>query len=319
MPQISVIIPVYNSSGTLTAALDSVLAQKGADFEIIAVDDGSTDDSLELLNEKFGHDSRVKIISQANGGPSAARMAAVGISESEWLYFHDSDDIMLPGALAGMLAVAETDTQIDMVEPEFTIRYTDGMETSSRPAHPTTSGVGQLGEILRDRGHWTLSVLLRRSLLKYLTYTSEGMLLGEDAIWKTQILLASRKVASYPRAAFIYTQRTSSTASEIPDDRKFQNYLNHIRLIDKYITASRHAEVLAEPLAFYHKVTTFQRLEWRRPEGLADALMRVREDAKRFPQLARTLNRHQHKILRYFAFGRKIGTWRLNRRLNKRR
>ena len=109
MPTISVIVPVYNSAETLAESLESVLAQEGADFEIIAVNDGSTDNSLELLREKFGHDSRVKIISQANGGPSAARMAGVRASESEWLYFHDSDDIMLPGALAGMLAVAEAD------------------------------------------------------------------------------------------------------------------------------------------------------------------------------------------------------------------
>ena len=122
MPKINVIIPVYNSAETLAESLGSVLAQKGADFEIIAVNDGSTDNSLNLLNEKYGHDSRVKIISQANGGPSAARIAGVRASESEWLYFHDSDDIMLPGALAGMLAVAEADTDIDMVEPEFTIR-----------------------------------------------------------------------------------------------------------------------------------------------------------------------------------------------------
>ena len=62
MPTISVIVPVYNSAETLAESLESVLAQKGADFEIVAVNDGSTDNSLELLREKFGHDSRVKII-----------------------------------------------------------------------------------------------------------------------------------------------------------------------------------------------------------------------------------------------------------------
>ena len=58
MPKINVIIPVYNSAETLAESLGSVLAQKGADFEIIAVNDGSTDNSLNLLNEKYGHDSR---------------------------------------------------------------------------------------------------------------------------------------------------------------------------------------------------------------------------------------------------------------------
>ena len=178
-------------------------------------------------------------------------------------------------------------------------------------------GIGQLGAILSDRGHWTLSVLLRRNLVKDMTYTSEGMLLGEDAIWKTQILLAARKVASYPHPAFVYTQRVPSTVSETPDDRKFQSYLNHIRLIDKYIMASPYADVLAEPMAFYHKVTTFQRLEWRRAEGLAEDLRQEREDTKRFPLLAHSLNRHQRKILRYFALGRLIGTALLNRRLNR--
>ena len=68
MPEISVIIPVYNTARFLSACLDSVLDQTFADTEIICVDDGSTDDSLQILRRYEKRDGRVKVLTQRNGG-----------------------------------------------------------------------------------------------------------------------------------------------------------------------------------------------------------------------------------------------------------
>jgi len=93
---ISVIIPTFNRSSFLKDAIDSVLCQKGADFELIVVDDGSTDDTQKIV-ESFGE--AVRYIRQANSGVSAARNKGIEIAKGEWLAFLDSDDFWLPQKL----------------------------------------------------------------------------------------------------------------------------------------------------------------------------------------------------------------------------
>lgn len=97
---IAIIIPVYNTAPYLRRCLDSVLSQSFTRFEVILVDDGSTDNSGEICEEYAQKDSRIKVIHQANSGQSAARNVGIdGIldnSESEWCTFIDSDDKIHP-------------------------------------------------------------------------------------------------------------------------------------------------------------------------------------------------------------------------------
>lgn len=92
MPEISVIIPVYNAEKYLEECLQSVLAQTFVDFEIICINDGSTDHSLEILKQYAKNDSRIKIIDQQNKGVSAVRNAGLAIAKGAYIGFVDSDD-----------------------------------------------------------------------------------------------------------------------------------------------------------------------------------------------------------------------------------
>lgn len=89
---ISIIVPVYNNELYLEKCLDSLLAQTYTDFEIILVDDGSTDSSPRICDEYQAKDSRIRVIHQSNGGLSDARNAGIRISSGEYLTFVDSDD-----------------------------------------------------------------------------------------------------------------------------------------------------------------------------------------------------------------------------------
>lgn len=89
---ISIIVPVYNVSSYLRDCLDSILRQTYPNIEIICINDGSTDDSLEILNEYKDRDSRITIISQMNSGLSAARNTGLEAAKGEWVTFVDSDD-----------------------------------------------------------------------------------------------------------------------------------------------------------------------------------------------------------------------------------
>ena len=97
--KLSVIIPVYNTAKWLGECLDSVLSQETFDLEVICVDDGSTDESPEILREYSEKDSRIKIITQENQGLSAARNAGLKAAQGEYIWLLDSDDTINPDSL----------------------------------------------------------------------------------------------------------------------------------------------------------------------------------------------------------------------------
>ena len=97
--KISVIMPIYNAYDYLRPAIDSVLSQTLSDIEIICVDDGSTDKSLEVLKEYQGRDERVRILSETNAGPAAARNRGLAKARGEFVAFLDADDFFEPDFL----------------------------------------------------------------------------------------------------------------------------------------------------------------------------------------------------------------------------
>ena len=93
---ISIIIPVYNSSETLSQCIESVLSQKYRDFEVLLIDDGSKDDSLSICHRYADKDKRVRVFEKENGGVSSARNVGLDKAEGEWITFVDSDDYFDP-------------------------------------------------------------------------------------------------------------------------------------------------------------------------------------------------------------------------------
>ena len=92
MPKVSIIVPIYNVEKYLRECLDSLINQTLEDIEIICVDDGSTDNSLAILQEYANNDSRIKIISQENQGQGIARNKGIDIANGEYIQFIDPDD-----------------------------------------------------------------------------------------------------------------------------------------------------------------------------------------------------------------------------------
>ena len=99
-PLVSVIIPTYNRGWTIKEAIDSVLAQSFIDFELIVVDDGSTDDTSEILDS---YRDDIKVLSQENNGVSAARNRGVATASGIFIAFLDSDDLWLPEKLSSQV------------------------------------------------------------------------------------------------------------------------------------------------------------------------------------------------------------------------
>lgn len=118
---ISIIIPAYNVEKYITECLDSLLGQTYSDFEVVVVDDGSTDGTAAAVARVAAADGRVRLVRRANGGVSAARNAGIEASRGEWLMFVDGDDMLLPGGLAALADVAAR-SGADVVAATYTRR-----------------------------------------------------------------------------------------------------------------------------------------------------------------------------------------------------
>lgn len=113
---LSVIIPVYNVSQYLGRCLDSVLGQDYIHLEVILVNDGSTDNSLEICQEFASRDNRVRVLSQENSGQSVARNAGLSVANGELISFIDSDDYLAEGTFSAAVNLLNTEVHCDIAQ-----------------------------------------------------------------------------------------------------------------------------------------------------------------------------------------------------------
>lgn len=106
-PRVTVVVPVYNVAAYLDEAVGSVVAQSVTDWEMILVDDGSTDESGAMCDAWAQREGRIRVIHKANGGLASARNAGLDAARGEWIMFLDSDDLWDQGLLETMLAATQ--------------------------------------------------------------------------------------------------------------------------------------------------------------------------------------------------------------------
>ncbi len=148
MPKVSVIIPVYNAAPFLHQCLDSIVHQTLTDIEIILVNDGSTDDSNNILNECSSKDNRISIINQENKGAGAARNSGLRLATGKYLSFLDADDFFEPEMLEKL--------------------YNKCEETGADIAiYKANSYDNQKGEIIGDLGWTSLAGIPDKPLFSY--------------------------------------------------------------------------------------------------------------------------------------------------------
>ena len=129
---VSVVVPTYNRAYCLGRALESVVGQTYANWELIVVDDGSTDGTAEMVQAGYGSEGRMRYIRQANAGVSAARNAGIREARGEYVAFMDSDDVWKPWKLEAQLACLGMFPEAGMVWAEFEGMDENGVTVSER-------------------------------------------------------------------------------------------------------------------------------------------------------------------------------------------
>ena len=176
MPRVTVVLPVFNHERYVEDALHSIFAQTYPDFEIAAVDDGSTDASLEILHR---YRSRVKIIEGSHGGPAAARNRAIAATDSEFVAFMDADDVCSPERLRLSLAKLEIEG-FDVIASALSFIDASGEPLPGEWARPGHAANDHWASLLERNWIGTPSVLLRRSVLDSTGLFDEKFTHAED-------------------------------------------------------------------------------------------------------------------------------------------
>lgn len=225
---VSVVIPCYNAAAWIGGSVASVYDQGWPNLEVLVVDDGSRDDSVERVRARF---PSARIVQQANAGVAAARNAGIRAATGCWVAFLDADDIWLPGKLSAQMTLLAG-------EPAASMAYSGWWVWRSHAPHPSEADITELAalearEPERWRGPsgwiytdlllgcrvWTSTVVARRDLLMELGGFDPALSIGEDYdLWLrasriTPILRACRPLA-------LYRQHPSSLTNQLPR----QNY-----------------------------------------------------------------------------------------------
>jgi len=182
---ISVVIPVYNQARFIRRAVESVWAQNVPDVEILIVDDGSTDETQDVLQD-FIDSKAIRCFRQENSGPAAARNRAIRESRGEWIAFLDGDDYWLPGKLAAQLRALE-ETSHEFAYCGTVLRDDNDRIVQTTPAVPEACPLAALvwGNFIS-----TPTVIVSRSLLDKTGLFDEALRVGED--WDLWLRLATQ-------------------------------------------------------------------------------------------------------------------------------
>ena len=161
---ISVIIPAWNAAETIAETLESLLAQTYSSWEAIVVDDGSSDETAAIAASFAERDARIRVISQPQGGVSAARNAGIALARYDWLLFLDADDWILPQHLERMTDALMSNPDLDAVHCGWTRVASDGKLDAEQRCHQS----GELFDVFaRTNAFATTSVcVVRRSLVE---------------------------------------------------------------------------------------------------------------------------------------------------------
>lgn len=236
--KLSIIIPVYNNESYLRSTLQSVLGQTYSDFEVLVVDDGSTDSSLNICQEFARKDKRIRVIQKENGGVSSARNCGIEEAVGRYIAFVDGDDCIDPEMYDVMIAVLE-ETGADFVnccvvkEHGYTLQpYKKGdVEVSRCPLEYLAKK-----ECFIDS---SLNKVYRRELIGN-TRFDEDISYSEDKLFVVKIILKTEKIALVPNTFYHYIQHENSLSWQDNEAVWTGNFQVHQqiyqRMLDMHIT-----------------------------------------------------------------------------------
>ena len=200
-PTVSIVVPVYNAADYLPECLDSLLVQTLKDIEIICVDDGSTDGSLDILRSYEQRDPRVAVLKQNNSGPGVARNNGIEAARGKFLYFLDADDFCHPDFLEKAVRASQ-ENDADMVVCRFNL-YNQHVRVEISPAWTLRSDLypasafdwtSNPNDLFATFHNYPWNKLCRTEFIKANQIRFQNIYLTEDFLFSAKALVLARRI-----------------------------------------------------------------------------------------------------------------------------
>ncbi|MEU4215696.1 bifunctional glycosyltransferase family 2 protein/CDP-glycerol:glycerophosphate glycerophosphotransferase [Actinoplanes sp. NPDC026623] len=288
MPLLSVVLPVYKVQGYLRQCLDSMLEQAFTDFEIVAVDDCSPDNSGAILAEYAARDPRVRVVSlETNAGLGGARNAGLDRAVGDYVWFVDGDDWLAQGAI-GAVAARLLETDADVLVMGFDRVFWDGRVTvpnagARLATAPRTFTVTQWPRILKVL-HVAWNKIVRRELLINLRFRFESGWY-EDVSYTFPVLAAAGRITALGRTCVHYRQRRTGAITRTVGDRHFDiftHWAHALELVEKYAERPEALRPLLFQRMMWHYVVVLRNPERIPPASYRGFFDRIGEDFRKY-------------------------------------
>lgn len=221
-PFFTLIVPVYNAACTLQKAVDSLLAQSMPSFEILIIDDGSTDGSLDLCQHLAGEDRRIRVISQENRGICAARNRGLTAARGQYVGFCDDDDVYLPDALRAARDLIEQ-TGADVVRGGYELWREGAFGPVRLPHDPgrackldtVPDGEAYLAFLQNSGPQFVWNAFYRRAFLGELSFDGRCRHGLEDFVFNAAVYARCPRAAYDPTPWYRHFERADSTSAAV--------------------------------------------------------------------------------------------------------
>lgn len=238
MVKVSVVVPIYNVEDFLEECLDSISNQTLDDIEVICVNDGSTDNSLDILNDYAEKDSRFTVISQENAGHAVATNRGMELAKGEYLFLMDSDDILKLNALEDTVKVAD-EKDVDFVLFQAINYYMDTDEYKEQENYSMTKLADYIGDKVfnwKDIKQFVFKITVtpwsklykREFIVNSGAKFPEGLIF-DDNVFFWEVLFNAQRITFLREHLFI--RRWHSASSTKAGDKRFIDSIEIYRLI----------------------------------------------------------------------------------------
>lgn len=224
---ISIIVPVYNVEKYLRKCIDSVLAQTYTDWELLLIDDGSTDSSGKICDEYAKTDDRIKTFHKNNGGSSSARNQGIKLATGEWIYFLDSDDWIIPSCFELMLECVDLHHDTELVHAGIKATYGHEYMSMEDKEFPSFSNNKEwISQTIFRTWVVPFNNLIKRNFIIRNSLSFDiSLLMYEDEVWTFDLSLTSPILAFCFHDTYIYNWRDNSKMTKSIDiNKKLRDY-----------------------------------------------------------------------------------------------
>lgn len=249
LPAVSVILPMYNAARYISSCVKSVLNQTFGLFELICVDDCSTDDTVKIVAELAKNDGRIRIVrhKKNSGGASEPRNTGLRVSRGKYIAFLDSDDMYTPTALAELVFIAEK-WNADVVHTEQ-VYFPENQTIDVTPETKFTTFSKELGGFCKEpmletadlaqrvqmfyKGRffgWVHNKLYRRDLLMENNIRFDKLLTSEDIIFYFRVLCTAPRIVRVPNIIYIYRHNPDSITRKMVSINESLHVLTHLMI-----------------------------------------------------------------------------------------